>query len=554
MKIIDNFGTCYNPCWDGDKVVLRKEMLNPGLNYVDFCFEEWDAIVGDSGYYIIADYEKTGAQLCHFTAKAEKQFVIKQNVMPIMGAKLQTGCYMIIVEGMSTAFHACIGLENGKYSIAARFDLEEERPYEDISFLFVSLGADADYSDIANYYRKYMLEFGGCIPLKERVKDNPYLSYAAESVQIRIRMGWKPAPPTILEQTRENEPEMLVACTFERVKDIIDELKRLGVAKAELCLVGWNKSGHDGRWPEMFPVEEKLGGEEKLRQLIQYAQDNGYQITCHTNSTDCYHIAQDFSSDIVEKRKDGLLVYDELAWSGGRMYHLCPVKAWEFAARDLPKVAELGFRGIHYVDVINVVPLRKCYDKNHPVNRKETADYYRRIGLLAKQQFGGFSSEGAFDFSADYLDYALYVTFSTNQEPFFDREIPLWQMVYNGIILSNPSTETVNYPVKPFQRELKLVECGGRPTFYFYSKFMTNSSLTDWLGQEDIGCGTDAELRRAVEGIKIAYEQYTKRKHLQYAFITKHAQIDTGIFEVTYSNGTVVRVNYNTGEVQYTEV
>ena len=98
-----------------------------------------------------------------------------------------------------------------------------------ISLIKVDLGNEADYSDMANYYREYQLKRGACIPLKERVKGNPEL-------------------------------EMKVACTFERVKDIVVELKNAGVDKAQFCLIGWNKSGHDGRYPQLFPVEEKLGG------------------------------------------------------------------------------------------------------------------------------------------------------------------------------------------------------------------------------------------------------------------------------------------------------
>ena len=51
--------------------------------------------------------------------------------------------------------------------------------------------------------------------------------------------------------------------------DILDEVKRQGVERAEVCLVGWNQKGHDGRFPELFPVEEQLGGEDKLRKLIK---------------------------------------------------------------------------------------------------------------------------------------------------------------------------------------------------------------------------------------------------------------------------------------------
>ena len=93
------------------------------------------------------------------------------------------------------------------------------------------------------------------------------------------------------------------------------------------------------------------------------------------------------------------------------------------------------------------------------------------------------------------------------------------------------------------------MEYGGRPTFYFYSKFMKNSSLTDWLGREDMECGTDEELHQAVCDIRNAYEEYKKLRHLQYEFIEKHVQKKEGVFQVTYSNQIVMEVDYNVGKV-----
>ena len=203
---------------------------------------------------------------------------------------------------------------------------------------------------------------------------------------------------------------------------------------------------------------------------------------------------------------------------------------------------------IHYIDVMSIVPLRKCYDPNHPVTEADTERIYEKIGLQCRKLFGGYSSEGSFDFAASYLDYAFYVSFPCEQEVFFDREIPLWQMVYHGIILSNPSTETVNYPLKSKDRRLKVLEYGGRPTFYFYSKFMTNSSNADWLGKEDMECNTDEQLRNSVAAIRSAYEEYKTKRHLQYEFITKHEKKAEGVYEVTYSDGTVEEINYRIGE------
>ena len=529
-----------------NRIVIKREDIAQGEEFVEIPFDEWNAEVGDEGYYLVADTDKRGSHICYFTEKEDQEYILKQSLMPIFGVKNQDGFTMIIAEGMKCAFRMRVGVKDGHYYAIPRFVLDGDEPFEDISLLKVEFGKEADYSDMANYYREYQLNRGACVPLRERVKDNKYLEYAVDALEVRIRMGWKPAPALILEQTVENEPDMKVACTFERVKDIIDGLKDAGVDKTQLCLVGWNKSGHDGRYPQIFPVEEKLGGEEKLRELISYAQENGYQIVCHTNSTDCYHIAEDFSEDIVIKNKDGSLQGEKTPWSGGKMYHLCPKKAIEFAKRDLPKVADLGFKGIHYIDVMSVVSLRKCYDKNHPVHQGETSEIYREIANDCKTVFGGFASEGVFDFAADYLDYGLYVAFGDNNKSLFDKEVPLWPMVYNGIILSNPSTTTVNYPVKHPKNRLKLIEYGGRPSFYFYSKFMENKGRDiNWLGKEDIECGDEESLKEAIKSMKIAYEEYKERRHLQYAHIVKHSEKEPGVYEVTYSDGSVIKVDYN---------
>lgn len=317
--ISDNNGKIYKPIINASgnisKIMISKDKIKNGIEYIEINTDAFAANAGEDGYYVIADVNKAGSYLCRFTEKEDEEMVLKQNLMPIVGIKKQEYALLITAVGMKSCFHVRVGVKDNKYFLVMRFVLDKNEPYEDISLEIRRLDNNADYNDMAREYRKYQLDRGVCAPIRERMKDNPALVYAAESVEIRIRMGWKPAPPDVLEQTVENEPAMHVACTFERVKDIIDELKRQGVDKAQLCLVGWNKSGHDGRWPQIFPVEEKLGGEEKLKELIQYAKDNGYQIVCHTNSTDWYNIAEGFpKKDMIVKKADGSFAANEMAW------------------------------------------------------------------------------------------------------------------------------------------------------------------------------------------------------------------------------------------------
>ncbi len=91
---------------------------------------------------------------------------------------------------------------------------------------------------------------------------------------------------------------------------------------------------------------------------------------------------------------------------------------------------------------------------------------------------------------------------------------------------------------------MKLIEYGGRPSFYLYSKFITNASNENWLGKEDLECGTEEALKDAVFHIKTAYDEYKMMCHLQYEFIENHRERSKGVYEVSYSDGTVVEINY----------
>lgn len=544
FNAIDNNGRAYALSVNNGDVVLAKEAVLPETQYIDITADEFDASAGDRGYYVISDVDHKGSYLCRFESCKDCEFEFKQDLMPIFGVKKEEICVLGIVKGLAQNFYIVAGVKDGRYYLKLRFYITAFGAYEDIKIGIVKLPLDAGYSEMAEAYRNYQLERGACVPLKERIKESEELEYAVHAPEIRIRLGWKPAPPTICEQTRENEPEMHVACDFDRVRDFVDELSRQGVEKAQICLVGWNKSGHDGRYPEIFPVEEKLGGEEKLRALIAHANELGYRMVCHTNSTDCYSIADTFSEDIVCKKADGSLSVNVTPWSGGTMYHLCPELAVKYAKDDFPRIAELGFKGLHYVDVMSVVSLRECYDENHSCTKPQTLEYYEEIMKLSHEAFGGYASEGAFDFMAKYLDYALYVCWPQPEEwkyaELFDECVPLWSLVYHGIILANPSTGTVNYTIKGEASEREFNECGGRPSFYVYSKFMTGSEC-NWLGKEDLIIDTDEQLEWSVSKIKEGWDEYKKNSYLQLEYMTSHKKVGENGFEITYSNGEVIK-------------
>jgi hypothetical protein len=125
-----------------------------------------------------------------------------------------------------------------------------------------------------------------------------------------------------------------------------------------------------------------------------------------------------------------------------------------------------------------------------------------------------------------------------------DEMIPLWQIVYNGYVLSNPSAETVNYFLKSPDTRLRFYEFGGIPVVYFYSRFVTEGQRTNWMGQEDMRCATDAERKESARIIKTMLEEYHPIAQRRLAFMDAHHKLTDGVYETVYSDGWRTVVNY----------
>ena len=513
---------------------------------------------GSPGYWVNSDGELG-------TFKARERDGARRSGrphMPFFGAVLPEGAFVAIVTGMPYNYSFTVELKKGVYELSMAYDFHMEDVYEDLAVSFVPLaGAEADYAGMARAYRAYQLKRGAVKPLRERAKAQPILDYAARWPEVRVRHAWKPVPSPVPDQTVKDEPPVKPVITFERFKEIADAFKRQGIGGAEFCLVGWNVGGHDGRWPQVFPVEPSLGGEAKLREAIAHAQGLGYEVVAHGNHRDAYLIADSWDAEYIrEKNADGTLRRGRTTWGGGRMYTICPQRAYErFALQQMPMVRALGFRGLHYLDVYSCVGAERCGDPRHPLNERQSAAWVGHILQLGRDTFGGIASEGSYDQNAGQLDYVLYVSFArpfdaATYKGLVDRLVPMFQLVYNGIILSNPYTTTVNAPLKGRASELKTIEFGGRPSFYFYANFLTPGKGKNWMGDEDLTCATDDELARSVAAIKRGVDAYQKVWRLQYEYMEGHDELAPGVYRTRYADGTRVYVNYNDAPVPVGEV
>ena len=477
------------------------------------------------------------------------------NCIPLYGMKTPRDTFVLVVKGMRYRYKTSVKVKDGVYQGSLQYNLAGDMPYEDFEFEFTFLPQDAEYPQMARVYRDWQLARGAVLPIRERMKKWPEVGVAATNMEIRIRQAWKPVPSPVPHQTVYNEPPVRAAVTFDRCGDIVREMKRQGIDHAEICLVGWNKGGHDGAYPQLFPVEPALGGEAKMREFIKLSNSSGFQTVCHTCFYSAYEIADDFDEEYLLKERDGSLQTRNHYWGGGQPYRICPQRAYErYTRKNMQIMKDLGFHGLHYHDVYSILSPRICYDPRHPCTPADSVKWYEKQMEVTREKVGGTQSEGGWDSYAGLLDFCMYAYSVSldkgylDKKPLADRHIPLFQLIYNGIILSNPFNGTVNYTRKPRHKQLKLVEFGGRPLFVWYANFMKSKN---WMGGdgEDLVCATDDQLRECVAAIKRGYDEFETLSDLQFEFMDDHRMLTPEVSLTAYSDGTRIVVNH--GEKPY---
>ncbi len=553
---VDERGKRYNfDCLDTGKsflLTLKKETIWK-CKQLRALPELGNAVAGDEGYWILPrTIEYVGEIQTFFVPREDVDFTYKRPMMSWYGIKKKGLCCLVRVErNYWYNMHAVIA--DNAYSVFPEFDFTmHDKVYDDIRIEVVVLPEDGDYNDMATAERELRLARGEIVTLAEKCKRLA-VEYARKYPLIRIRMGWKPSPSPVFHQTEQTEPEMFVACDFKRVRDIADELRRQGVEGAELQLVGWNRSGHDGRFPQLFPADPRLGGNEGLKQTIDYVKSLGYRISTHTNTIDCYEIADTFDWDDVVVDRDGS--YNQTGhYSGGYAYHVCMEKQWKNTKRDLPALAAYGEDGLHFTDVISIVVPDDCHAEGHPSTTENGIIYAQKIIEYTKGLFGGFSSEGCMDFALKNMDFGLYATFGNGfgakTVPVADRYLPLFEVAYHGTVLYNPTATTVNYTAQPAAERLSMILRGGKPAMYFYSKFRTGGQK-NWMGENDLTCGDDEALRWSVARIKEACDEQLRLADKQLLFMSRYDILGNGIEIATYSDGSRVVGNFADEAIDY---
>ncbi len=512
------------------------------VKYVDLISEDATAMKGEEGYWVLSD-----GRLGEFTQ--DNGFIAAPKVnMQMYGFKKGNEAFVAIVKSLKYEFGMFVEAKNGVYRMFPRFHISKigMKPYQDIEVDFKYFnGKNANYSAMGRAYRQYQLDRGEVVPLKERIKGNPRLKYTTDAVFLKFQMA------TFMREgeTKLNRgfhwkdidaPNIQIYRTYDNMMDVLKRLREMGIDKADIILTNWNWRSN-GRCPIYGVAEPELGGNAKCRELTALGKKLGFQISPHILHTENYTVSPAFDkADLALQQNGEYIHYDGM---GGEAYRPCFKQVYyKQVLENYTNMQQLGFNGPIHIDVTSAIMPYPCFDLNHYCTVNDTAFYMNQIGILSDTFFGGYTSESSVDSTANTLDYVLYVSRFQKQfgegSPMVKRVVPIWQIVYNGIIMSNPFTYTIGYnerkgdreanPYSPQELRLKAVEFGARLTYYWNLRFDEN-----------------------FQDVKTAYDEYQKIKYLQLEFMDSHSEIAPNVFVTKYSDGSRVITNYSDKDFNY---
>ncbi len=102
---------------------------------------------------------------------------------------------------------------------------------------------------------------------------------------------------------------------------------------------------------------------------------------------------------------------------------------------------------------------------------------------------------------------------------------------------------------------LTVAEYGGRPTFYYDSKFVTpeEGKEVNWMGEDDFHCHTKEDRESSAAYIARVYRWYESIRYLQLIPMQHHEILEDGTRKITYENGDIMTVNYQAGTAYLNE-
>jgi hypothetical protein len=209
---------------------------------------------------------------------------------------------------------------------------------------------EGNYVTLAKRYRRYVMETGRFVSLKEKIARDPLVGKLIGTPVVHTSILCHTQPESsFYDKTDPAKNHQLV--TFDARAADLEKLAEKGVKRAYVHLDGWGFRGYDNLHPDILPPCPEAGGWDGMKRSSEVCDKLGYVFAIHDQYRDYYLDAASYEERHTILDENGHRPF-ESTWAGGRQSILCSRFAPGYVKRNHAALLDHGIkvRGA-YLDV-----------------------------------------------------------------------------------------------------------------------------------------------------------------------------------------------------------
>ena len=322
------------------------------------------------------------------------------------------------------------------------------------------------------------------------------------------------------------------------VQEIFSDLQAAGVSSLIGEYRGWQNGGIWAVPVSSFSADGAIGGNAAVKELIRSAKEQDYMLMPYVDALRMNASTNTFTYDAAKMVNKTTLKEKNTRQVYNLFYYLLPEKSAERLSQLKRSLTDNGIGTLAVGGITDTLFSWSLRDRFY--SRGDGAAAY--AGALEELSGElGLALEEPFLYQWRYASAILNMPLDGSEYLYTDEEVPFMTLALKGLIPMY--SDYVNFEANKTEFFLNLAETGVFPSFYVTKEnssglLYTNSNdlySTEYGAYRDTIIRYDRELRALAE--KTAG-----------AVITGHEKLAGDVRRVTYSNGTVVYVNYSEAE------
>jgi hypothetical protein len=315
-------------------------------------------------------------------------------------------------------------------------------------------------------------------------------------------------------------PGQPLQTSFAQTLDMIKAIyERIGHARQICYLVGFQHQGHDSMYPDVFIVNEQAGGRDGLLRLVREAESYNAWVSLHDNFDDAYRQSPMWDELDIAVANNGHLLQGGI-WNGVQAYwiSLPYYAAVKSRLRIKRTLREYPIKRTYHLDVLTASVFRLDFRRDAPKGKDD--DLAARLDVVRQ-----------------FRENGIDITSEACGQPFIGEISYFWHMprvprpIYKG---------DQRIPAIPFLIHGKADYAGSSVD----GTGIMDALLYAAFYAKDITAATPLkQLTDAYYMIQVPLNQLRDEEAVDYTELAGYKQI-------TYASGSIVRVNFESGEYE----